>query len=431
MNLATTICVSLVVGLTLLRAGLSIRYLRSTRDRGGRTEAHPDSTPRVAVFMPVRGLDPSLPEAIRNLLQQDYTNFTVTIIVDSRSDVSWDVVRDTLSFLNDSRVLVVPLTRRNPECSLVCNGLLQFLDSLPEDVELVTFCGSDMVVARNWMSEMVNALSDPSVGCTLGNRWYMSPHTNFGWMLRYLWNVVANTLAWQFRIPWGGTVCLRVRDIQRSGLKTVWGKSLIEDIPIRDAIEGLGLRMQYLPELLVINRETISFRRSLQFLARQMFWILTYSRNASSIAIIALLFSFSSAFVIGSSAYFLLSGQASLAVPGLAALALTVAVPQPLMLLMERRIRSRMRRRGEEITPLGVGYFIRMPFALLLTQMTLGVLVIIVSLQRNVRWRGVTYRVNGPYDARLTSDSSATTAEGIESENAPAQTVSSTSIRQR
>ena len=52
--------------------------------------------PKVSVLMPVRGADPHLAATIRGVLDQDYPDFDLRIIVDSRDDPAWNVVTEFL-----------------------------------------------------------------------------------------------------------------------------------------------------------------------------------------------------------------------------------------------------------------------------------------------------------------------------------------------
>ena len=194
-------------------------------------------------------------------LTTHHPNFDVRIVVDSSQDEAWEVVQQTVRDLHTDRVSVSELVQRRPTCSLVYNALLQFVDEVGDRSELITLCASDMVVAKNWMRELVAAMAEPSVGTTLGNRWYMAPTAGWGTLVRYLWNVIGNVNMWHHDILWGGTVCLRVKDIHRAELPALWATSMVEDVPLRHALARIGLRLQYVPEAIVINREEVSLRQ--------------------------------------------------------------------------------------------------------------------------------------------------------------------------
>ena len=65
------VCAGILIASAVLRAYLTLVYLGRTRQTGLPATV-PDPAPRVSVFMPVRGADPHLPQAIQSLLDQDY-----------------------------------------------------------------------------------------------------------------------------------------------------------------------------------------------------------------------------------------------------------------------------------------------------------------------------------------------------------------------
>src|SRR6478609_7234314 len=58
----------------------------------GPVRSLPDPLPRAAVLLSVRGADPSLPQCLAGLLDQDYPGYAVRITVDSEEDPAYDLV---------------------------------------------------------------------------------------------------------------------------------------------------------------------------------------------------------------------------------------------------------------------------------------------------------------------------------------------------
>ena len=403
MTSLAAVCAGILIASVLLRAYLTFVFLCNTQSTG-LPAALPDPAPRVSVFMPVRGADPHLPQAIQSLLDQDYPNFDVRIVVDSSQDEGWEVVQQTLRDLHTTRVSVSELMQRCPTCSLVCNALLQFVDEVGERSELVTFCASDMVVAKNWMREMVAALTDPSVGTTMGNRWYMASTSGWGTLVRYLWNVIGNVNMWHHGILWGGTVCLRVKDVHRARLPALWATSMVEDVPLRSALARIGLSVKYVPELIVVNRDEISLGQCIRFLTRQMFWTHTYATNAIAFLMFAVLVGPTTVALLVLLPLGVYLGQPAATGWSAAALLLQIAVATTTAGLLESRVRRMMRRRGEVVTPIPIHYFWRLPFAVLLAQLVVCYAILVSRFMRRMSWRGVTYQIDGPFNVRLIAD---------------------------
>ena len=101
-------------------------------------EVSDELLPKMGVHFPLRGADPHLAPALRSLLNQDYPDFELRIIIDSREDPAWDLVHEILrqhqeseSKIDDgmalpnrrpsgcSRVHVTTLREKRRTCSLI------------------------------------------------------------------------------------------------------------------------------------------------------------------------------------------------------------------------------------------------------------------------------------------------------------------------
>lgn len=403
MTTLTMVCAGILIATVVVRVRMTFVFLRNTRSTGVPATI-PEPAPRVAIHMPVRGVDAYLVQTIQSLLEQDYPTFEVRIIVDSSESEEWELIQQTVRDLHTDRVTVSTLTRRSPACSLVCNAILQFVENLGDDVDLVALCDSDMVVPKNWLREMVAGMEDPSVGSTLGNRWYMAPTAGWGTLVRYFWNAIGNVQLWHYGIVWSGAACLRVKDIHRANLPAMWATSMIEDVPLRDALARVGLRLRYVPELIIVNREEIPLGQCIRFVTRQMFWSLTYASGTFAIVAFAAVIGLTTVALLALLPWGAYTGQWSVVGWSAAALLLQIAAAATNAALLESRVRRMMRRRGEVVTPIPAALFWKLPFAILLTQLVVCYAVLATRFIRKVRWRGVAYQVDGPFHVRLISD---------------------------
>jgi hypothetical protein len=158
-------------------------------------------------------------------------------------------------------VQTTTLHEKRRTCSLIGSCLVQFVSELDDSCKLVAFADADMVVPPHWLREMASALVDPTVGTTLGNRWYAPSSAKWGTLVRYMWNVGAVVPMWLFDIPWSGASVMRLSDVHRSGLAEQWGHGMVEDTPIKTAVQSLGLKLTFMPQLINVNREDIPLVR--------------------------------------------------------------------------------------------------------------------------------------------------------------------------
>jgi cellulose synthase/poly-beta-1,6-N-acetylglucosamine synthase-like glycosyltransferase len=121
----------------------------------------PPRLPRIAVHMPLRGADPHLAAAIRSVLDQDYPDFELRIVVDADRDPAWAVAADVVRSHGAANVRLDVLRQKHTECSLVCSSVVQFFDGLDDSVDLVAFAAADVVLPPSWLRTLATAMSDP------------------------------------------------------------------------------------------------------------------------------------------------------------------------------------------------------------------------------------------------------------------------------
>ncbi|MGH8046425.1 MAG: glycosyltransferase [Chthoniobacterales bacterium] len=237
------------------------------------------SLPKFIVFVPVRGLDETLPAAIQSVANLDYPNFTVQILFDSREDAAWSAVQEELERLNDPRISTHVIEQRLETCSVLCGNLIVAINQLDDSHELMAICAADMIVPRDWLRIMANAMRDPAVGATLGNRWYLPPVASAGGLVRWMWNAGAVVIMQHFRLPWSGGMALRVREIRTGGLLDRWATAMVEDVSVAAHFKNEPDHLRFVPGLIVVDREDIGLRAAYRFIRRQLLWTRLYSSH--------------------------------------------------------------------------------------------------------------------------------------------------------
>jgi len=380
-------------------------YARAVRtassDLDARTSPAGGEMPRICVLMPLRGADPHLAAAIRSVVENGYPNLQLRIVVDDPDDPAWAVVEDTVESLGADNVRVSILRDKPAQCSLICSSLIQAFDESAETCDLISFCAADMVVPANWYWDSVDAMRDPAVGSLLGNRWYMPVKGRWGSLVRYAWNAGAVVLMCLFKIPWGGALALRPEDVRRSELRELWETSMVEDVPVYDAMRRLGLQMKFVPSLTMVNREEIGLGGAFRFLKRQMIWARLYHPRWTLVVAHSLMGLLSLAGPIVLAGWALAVGKPGIAAGLFGGVAAYVAGLALLAGLLESSVRSVLRVRNEEIGRWTVGWVVRLTLAIALTQLFYPLAVIACCFAREVNWRGVRYRILGRGKVRM------------------------------
>jgi len=360
-----------------------------------------DRLAKFGIGIPLRGADPNLAVAIRSLLDQDYPDFELYIIVDSREDPAWNIVNEMVRELGAENVHVATLKERRTTCSLYASTLVQYLEDLDESCQLVAFADADMIVPRDWLRQMATALADPQVGATLGNRWYLPTSSRWGSLVRRLWNAGAVVLMWAFEIPWTGALSMRRSDVHRVGLAEKLKRGMTEDVPVKSAISELGLKMKFVPQLTIPNREETDLANGYEFIERQMLWARLYHPCWSAIILHAV---GTATVMIGPFLLvpFLLAAGATAAAAWVGCGALAYLFGMTLLLgIVSSANRRVLKARGEPMPPFSALRIARQLLAIPLTQVLYALAAVRCIFKREVQWRGITYRLNGPWDIQV------------------------------
>ncbi|WP_017317846.1 glycosyltransferase [Mastigocladopsis repens] len=360
-----------------------------------------DQLPKTAVILCLRGADPFLTHCLRSLLNQNYPQYNLKLIVDSQEDPAWKIATDTIREQGASNVQISPLRMPRYNCSLKCSSLVQAVSELDDSYKVVALVDADTVVHPNWLRELVSPLAHPKVGATTGNRWYVPTGRYWGSMVRYVGNISTVVQMYLFRIPWGGTLAVKTELLRQTELLDKWGQAFNEDTLIRKVLEKYGMQVKFVPSLMMLNREECelpSLRYSLmrQLLSSRLYhplWLAVVSDAISSILMPTL--------VIVLFLAALLTGEWNVVALSFSCYSSYTLGLLLMMLALEQGVQQVIRKHGEPVTKLSAVTVMKMLIAIPLTQWVYGLAMLLSLGMRRVNWRGVSYQIKGPWGIRL------------------------------
>jgi len=233
-----------------------------------------EQLPPAAVVLAMRGADPFLPNCLNGLMNQDYPDYDVHIIIDSKVDPAVEVVRQFLDAYEGENVQIHYLQDPLSTCSLKLSALIQVMQQLDDRYDVVTVLDADVITEPDWLRALVTPIViDSQVGAASGIRWFMPRERELGNMIRRHWNICANTQMYRYQIPWGGSLAIRRSLLEQGNLFELWSHCLSEDTSLAQALEKTGHRLEMTPEAFTINRESINFSGSIRFIGRQQFFL--------------------------------------------------------------------------------------------------------------------------------------------------------------
>lgn len=376
---------------------LFIRYLHSYNNK----LLPAQELPKTAIILSLRGTDPYLAKCLRSLFKQNYPNYDIKLIVDSKEDPAWNIATKTIAEERASNVDIQALRERRKNCTLKCSSLVQALSELDKTYKVIALVDADTVVHSNWLRELVSPLSNPKVGATTGNRWYIPTGKYWGTLVRYIWNTSAVVQMSLYRIPWGGSLAIKTEVIQKTGLLEKWKHSYSDDTMISRVMLKHGYQVKFIPSLLIVNREETNLPRLFPWIQRQLFssrlyhplWLAVIGDSVSTVIVPNLVLAL---FVIN-----VVTGQGQVASLAFISYCSYLVGLLGLVLILEKSVRQVISKRGE-VTPkfnqnTAWKILIGTPF----TQWVYFIALISSHWMPIINWRGVNYRIKGPFKIRM------------------------------
>lgn len=380
----------------------------------------PDSRlPRAAIVMGFKGADPFLLDSLRRLMTQDYPDYELRLVIDSRTDPAWSVAEQAVQETGAEHVRLEEF-RDVPEHGIVnCTNakVVQAIRGLDDSFDVVAMADGDTSASRDWLRELVSPLvTDSAIGVVTGHRWFQARPQQFGSRVRYVWNAAAVPIMYCLQMAWGGCYAIRTATIHDAGLLDKWSRIAALDMHTTREMRQRGLRIHFLPSLMVMNREECGLPFCLNFVRRQLTWARLYnpgwpltvvhSVGSSLLLVFAVLL-----FLCG-----LITGNGAVCGLAVATGGGYVGAMAALVMFLEFCVRRRNDVRENSRTAFNARQFIRLAAAVPVTQAVQLVAVLLTSFAKRVAWRGAVLEICGPSEIRVvsTEDSSAP-ATGVQS----------------
>lgn len=229
-----------------------------------------DYAPSARVILCLRGSDPFLHRCLRGLMNQNYPDYKVLIVIDSPQDDVLPQVEHLLRDTDKSRFDILFRNQLFPHCSRRASSLFCGLNHVPDDTEVIVMCDADAIPHPTWLRELVAPMQDSLTVAASGNRWYAPMVLTMGGLCRYFWNALAFRAMYRYRIPWCGSLAMR-RDLFRDpDFQHCLKHAFSEDTALAGFLANKKQHAHPIVSLVVLNEETVKLKSFWGFLVRQM-----------------------------------------------------------------------------------------------------------------------------------------------------------------
>ena len=357
--------------------------------------------PKTAVILCLRGADPFLPNCVRSLLNQNYPEYDLKLIIDSPEDPAFKIAKEVIAETKATNFQISTLRTVRHNCSLKCSSLVQAVSDLDDSYQVIALVDADTIVHKNWLRELVSPLTDEKVGITTGNRWYVPTGKYWGSLIRYAGNVSTVVQMFLFQGPWGGSLAIKKQLLQQTEILEKWGAAFGDDMLLHKVIKKHGWKIKFVPSLLMVNREESNLSTLFPSLQRLILcsrlyhpnWLALVSDAVSSILFPTLTLFLALGLFLATewNTAFSLFKSYSIYTIGLLLL----------MLVMELGVQEIIRSQGQPIPEISLTNILKMFIAIPLTQWVYGLAMLSSLGMSTVTWRGLTYKIQSPWHIRL------------------------------
>ncbi|MCI0446663.1 glycosyltransferase family 2 protein [bacterium] len=226
----------------------------------------PDQNPRVALLVPFRGLETNFQKIATSWFQQDYSNYHVFFILESRDDPAISV----LSTFENATIFVAGTAT---DCGQKIHNLKFAIERIPDEFEIFAFADSDGRVENEWLGSLVQELLlHPQDGVT-GYRWFFPEKSSTFSQFRAIWNSAVLTLfseSGKGNFAWGGAMALFRKTFEETNVVSFWNGSLSDDLGLTKALRTSGRKIRFVPQAIAVTEDGISGHAFFSWIARQL-----------------------------------------------------------------------------------------------------------------------------------------------------------------
>ena len=238
-------------------------------------------TPRVALFCPVKGLEPGLEQNLLALTEFDYLSYEIFFPVASAQDPANPILERVAAA--SRRTVHIVRAGAPKDCAEKVNNLRVAVETAGREFDVLVFTDSDGRPSRRWLSRMVAPLSDDGVGAATTFRWFIpNSATKMGtfWSgLASAWNAPVATYLGEHQnnFCWGGGMAIRRDRFEEIHVAEAWHGSVSDDLSLTGAVNAAGFTVTFVPECLVPSFIQLSARGLFEFTERQIVIARVYS----------------------------------------------------------------------------------------------------------------------------------------------------------
>ncbi len=234
--------------------------------------------PPATVIVPFKGVEADMAGCVKSLCTQNYPNYRVMLVVESKRDPAHDFLAEQLKHYPQCRAEILVAGLAGPRQGQKVHNQLVAIDRIVADAgddDAWVFADSDAVPGPDWLIEMVGPLVERKrTGATTGYRWLVPAAQSTGRIVSALASVMNSSAACflgrrRFTYAWGGSMAIRAATARRGDLRGRLRGALTDDYVLTRMCTDLERRVYFAERCLVGTPVSMRFGDLANFAHRQ------------------------------------------------------------------------------------------------------------------------------------------------------------------
>jgi hypothetical protein len=226
--------------------------------------------PTVAVFCPVKGIEPGLELNLEALTRFDYPNYEIFFPLAELGDPARKIAeRIAAASKHPAHVIIAGHPQ---DCSEKVNNLRVAVERAENKFDTFVFCDSDGRPGRAWLSKLVAPLADAKTGAATTFRWYLPRIGGLWSALASAWNAPLVTYLGpqNHNFCWGGGTAIRREVFEGIRVAEAWRGASSDDLSLTLLLRNNNLAIDFVPECLVPSVMDMKASEFFEFTERQV-----------------------------------------------------------------------------------------------------------------------------------------------------------------
>jgi ceramide glucosyltransferase len=228
-----------------------------------------ETWPRVAVILPVKGVDGDTRANLKCLLKQEYPEYRLIFAVEAGEDPVVGLLKELAEL--DERIEIVEAGLAESRGQKVHNQLAAVARTGEQD-EVLAFMDADARPGPGWLRALVAPLTRQEIGATTGYRYYvpMTGHPANKIVLLLNAQVAATFGPYRRTMAWGGSMAIRRGDFVGFGVQEAWQHALSDDYVLTWCVKRKAKsKLHFVPQCIVASEANFTWGSLLEFASRQ------------------------------------------------------------------------------------------------------------------------------------------------------------------